>query len=294
MGNGLRAQRSTDTPYHVPQTRRHVPLHEDYWLCMGIFVWCGAFAILSMQMRREPKFPETCKESWWPTFWTDRTPKIYQSTMGAHMACYITAGFCLQLKVFNYYLKEISTLRRHSDMWQTSSQSLNLSHGDLRDAWCNSRPQATPSTLEKIITLNEMIFLQRSMPSTGTPTQEEGSNRNTIIDRQNLTRHGQCLCEYIGLYAMAQNIRMQHGEQSDMRKTYIVEMNGTASDTVQSTCRSDDKVGPFRDGPSRSDETVNREAPRVCLPIADSPPVASGNQHVGVAPDLKPNEVFLI
>ena len=32
-GDGLRAQRSTDTPYHVPQTRRHVPLHEDYWLC---------------------------------------------------------------------------------------------------------------------------------------------------------------------------------------------------------------------------------------------------------------------
>ena len=61
-GDGLRAQRSTDTPYHVPQTRRHAPLHEDYWLCMGFFVWCGAFAILSMQIRREPRLPRPARQ----------------------------------------------------------------------------------------------------------------------------------------------------------------------------------------------------------------------------------------
>lgn len=130
------------------------------------------------------------------------------------------------------------------------------------------------------------------LPPPGNPNKEADIKGNTHIGRQNLTQHGQCLCDYIGLYAMAQHIRMQFGEQSDMRKRLTVETNETARDTVQSTCWSDDKVGPFRDGPSQSDETVNWEAPKVCLPIADSPPVTPSNTHVGVAPDQKPNEVF--
>ena len=281
------------------QHRHTIPCATDQKTCaitwrlldIGFFVWCGALAILSMQVRREPKLPRPARKvggqrfgltehrklirAPWVLIWLVMSQPVLPAVEGLQLP---PQGDFDIAQTYRHVADEFSITQPES--WRPTGCLVQLT------------PPGNPEYTGEDSHTAQDEFLQRSMTSTGKPTQEDDSKWNAIIGRPNLTWYGQCLCEYIGLYAMAQHIRMQHGEQSDMRKTYIVEMNGTASDTVQSTCRSDDKVGPFRDGPSRSDETVNREAPRVCLPIADSPPVASGNQHVGVAPDLKPNEVF--
>ena len=56
-GDGRRAQYGTPSLYHVPQSRTHTMLHEDYWLCMGAFAWIATLLLLRLQIRPEPHLP---------------------------------------------------------------------------------------------------------------------------------------------------------------------------------------------------------------------------------------------
>ena len=55
-GDGRRTQHGTPSLYHVPQSRTHMPLHEAYWLCAGVFAWI-TLLLLRLQIRPEPYLP---------------------------------------------------------------------------------------------------------------------------------------------------------------------------------------------------------------------------------------------
>ena len=184
-GDGLRAQRSTATPYHVPQTRRHASLHEGYWICMGFFVWCGALALLSLQIRREPRLPRPARTVGGQRFGLAEHRK---QTRAPWMLIWLVLSQPVLPAVEGLQLPPQGDFGIAQPYRQAAGEHLLLQSESWRPTGC---------------------LVQLTPPGNPDHTNEDYLNAGDDFLQRSITAHGQCMRQLIPLIWEARHLQFQ-------------------------------------------------------------------------------------